>query len=368
MAYGTVVADQIQTSVSNTSLGAGNATSFKNRIINGAMQIDQRNAGASVNIPSGGVYTLDRWSAQASQSSKFTVQQGGGNSTITGQGFNRLLQATSSSAYTLGAGDYFQIQQYIEGYNIADLAWGNSSAKTVTLSFWVYATIAGTYGMFLVNDVPNRVYPTTYTVNNANTWEQKTITIAGDTSGSWQQTNSTGVRIAWTLGYGSTYTGATPNAWATLVNNYVPSGCVSLVGTSGAVLAITGVQFEVGSFATGFDYRSIGTELALCQRYFIKTNPDNASRSGGLWGSMYTTTNASLAGTFNAVMRAAPTFTRGGTQDSWYISSINGTSAGTLSNGATTTTGFATEVGSMSSCAIGYPVQYNGQANLNAEL
>jgi hypothetical protein len=236
--------------------------SLKNRIINGAMVIDQRNAGASYTVPSGGGYSIDRWHCEASQASKYTAQQ----SSTAPAGFVNSLKLTSSSAYSLGAGDYFQLQQSIEGFNTADFNFGTANAKTITLSFWVNASVTGTYGMFLINNASNRIYPTSYTVNSANTWEQKTITVAGDTTGTWDTTNNRGIRVAWTLGYGSTYAGATPNAW-TGGSLYVPSGCVNFVGTNGATFYITGVQLEAGSTATPFEFRPYGQELALCQRY-----------------------------------------------------------------------------------------------------
>jgi len=236
---------------------------FKNRIINGAMVIDQRNAGASI-TPTNGQYSVDRWVCLASVASKYTAQQNAGAVTLPA-GYIKYLGITSSSAYSVLTGDYFNIRQGIEGLNVADLAWGTASAATVTLSFWVRSSLTGTFGGGIVNGAGDRSYPYTYTISTANTWEQKTITIAGDTTGTWATTNSNWGYIQFGLGVGTTYSG-TAGAWA--AGNYLSAtGATSVVGTNGATFYITGVQLEKGSTATSFDYRPYGTELALCQRY-----------------------------------------------------------------------------------------------------
>jgi hypothetical protein len=234
---------------------------MKNRLINGDMRIDQRNAGASV-TPANLAYTLDRWKAEISASSKFSVQQ----SSTAPVGFNNSLLITSSSAYTVGAADYFAICQPIEGYNIADLGFGTANAKTVTLSFWVRSSVTGTYSAVLVNQNDTRVYPFTYTINSANTFEQKSVTIAGDTSGTWLTTNGAGIRVNFYIGLGTNFQGSV-NAWNS-GTVYGASGTTNLVSTNGATFYITGVMLEVGTQATTFDNRSYGTELSLCQRYF----------------------------------------------------------------------------------------------------
>ena len=237
---------------------------FKNRIINGGMVIDQRNAGASV-TPTDGSYTLDRWRASLSVAGKYSIQQNAGAVTPPA-GFTNYLGITSLSAYTVGAGDYFVLSQLVEGTNIADFGWGTASAATVTLSFWVLSSLTGTFGGSLRNNAANRNYPFSYTISAANTWEQKSITIAGDTSGTWLTTTGIGIRIGFGLGLGSTYSGAA-GAWSAA--NYISvTGATSVVGTNGATFYITGVQLEKGSTATSFDYRPYGTELALCQRYY----------------------------------------------------------------------------------------------------
>jgi hypothetical protein len=246
--------------------GTGTTTGyygFKSRIINGAMVIDQRNAGASV-TPIDGQYSVDRWAFFVSQSSKLTTQQ----SSVAPAGFRNSLLVTSSSAYSSGANDYFVVQQTIEGYNVADMEFGAAGAATFTISFWVRSSLTGTFGGSTKNLATNanRSYPFTYTINSANTWEQKTVTITGDTTGTWNKTTGSGLCIDFNLGTGATYSG-TAGAWA--ATNYLSAtGATSVVGTNGATFYITGVQLEKGSTATSFDYRPIGTELALCQRYF----------------------------------------------------------------------------------------------------
>jgi hypothetical protein len=230
------------------------------------MVIDQRNAGASV-TPTNAQYLVDRWMARLSQASKFSAQQNAGAVTPP-VGFTNYLGATSLSAYSVTSTDEFGLRQRIEGLNIADLGWGTASAATVTLSFWVRSSLTGTFGGALRNGAGNRSYPFSYTIAAANTWEQKSITIAGDTSGTWLTTNGIGIEAFFSLGAGSTVSG-TAGAWAASGLISV-TGATSVVGTNGATFYITGVQLEKGSTATSFDYRPYGTEEALCQRYYLQ--------------------------------------------------------------------------------------------------
>jgi len=289
---------------------------LKNRLINGAMLIDQRNAGASVANIGGLSYSLDRWFLSGSVATKFTVQQVSGNANIA-QGYQQSLKVTSSSAYTVGAAERFQVGQRIEGFNISDLAWGTANAKTITLSFWVYSSLTGTFGGSLQNDDSTRSYPFTYTISVANTWEQKSITIAGDTSGTWATTNATGISVNFGLGTGATKSG-TAGAWATADYNNA-TGATSVVGTNGATWYLTGAQLEIGSTATPFERRLYGQELANCQRYFetgypIGTAPANGAIGyfdGGSLGTTAYATNTlrSMPFQFCVEKRAAPTIT-----------------------------------------------------------
>ena len=246
------------------------ASSFlRNRIINGNMTIDQRNAGASVTQTTSVAYTVDRWACYGTVASKFTVQQNAGGVT-TPAGFPNYLGVTSSSAYSVLAGDVFWLTQYIEGFNTADLGWGTASAKTVTLSFVVYSSLTGTFGGALRNSATNRSYPFTYSITAANTWTTISVTIAGATSRTWVgATNGIGINLRFGLGVGTTSSG-TAGAWASA--SYVSAtGATSVVGTSGATFYITGVQLEAGSVATPFERRLYGQELMLCQRYYEKS-------------------------------------------------------------------------------------------------
>ena len=294
MPYGTVNADIIQSSVSGVSLGAGNASIMKNRIINGAMVIDQRNAGASV-TPTAGAYTLDRWALGVSQASKMSVQQNAGSVTLP-VGFSNYLGVTTVAAYSIGASDYFQLAQAIEGYNVADLGWGTANAKTVRLSFQVYSSLTGTFGGAVKNSAANRSYPFTYSVPVANTWTTISVTIAGDTTGTWLTTNGIGINLVFGLGMGSTYSG-TAGTWAA-ANYGSATGATSVVGTNGATFYITGVQLEVGTSATGFEYRQYQQELALCQRYYAASSYviPPAATSGNIVPPVTMRTSPTLAG------------------------------------------------------------------------
>jgi hypothetical protein len=285
-----------------TTASGGSYDGFKNRIINGGMLIDQRNAGAAV-TPTGGTYTLDRYFYQLSQASKATIQQNAGSVTPP-TGFTNYLGVTSTSAYSSGVSDFFRIFQSIEGLNVSDLAWGTANAKTVTLSFWVRSSLTGTFGGSLQNSASNRSYPFTYTISSANTWEYETITIAGDTSGTWLTTNGTGIVVGFNLGTGTTFSG-TANAWAG-ANYLSATGSTSVLATNGATFYITGVQLEKGSTATSFDMRPYGTELALCQRYLP------AFTNGGSNGYLapvfiYSSTGAIATIPFQVPTRVKPT-------------------------------------------------------------
>jgi hypothetical protein len=262
---GTVTgATTFNSTVSINGANGSGYTGYKNRIINGGMVIDQRNAGASL-TPTGSVYTLDRWAAFITQASKISIQQNAASVTPP-SGFTKYLGVTSLSSYSVLSSDSFSVSQPIEGFNIADLGWGTASAQTVTLSFWVRSSLTGTFGGSLRNGAANRSYPYTYSISAANTWEQKTITIAGDTTGTWATDNTQGVYVGFAFGTGATYS-TTAGSWT--AGNYVSAtGATSVVGTNGATFYITGVQLERGSNATSFEFRDYGRELMMCQRYF----------------------------------------------------------------------------------------------------
>ena len=375
MPYGTINADLMTTSDGVSSSGL---YGFKNRIINGAMVIDQRNAGASVNTndTNGFYYLLDRWNYYVSQANKFTVQQNAGSVTPPA-GFTKYLGATSSAATSIGASDLFMISQFIEGFNTTDLGFGTANASPVTLSFWVRSSLTGTFGGSLQNSAVNRAYPFSYTISSANTWEQKTVTIAGDTSGTWiGATNGIGLRVTFSLGVGSTYSG-TAGSWSG--NQYwSATGATSVVGTNGATFYITGVQLEKGSTATSFDYRDYGTELGLCYRYYEKsyeigTVPGTSTYLGGFsCGGGSTGSTTSFIGQVNVryrvEKRTTPTVTvydpagTSGVLQRWQlgVNNVNGQNA-TIDTIATTAFSGYSSGGSNSS---GLNLQYTVSAEL----
>ena len=260
----TTASSGIQFSDASTQTAAASPYVLKNRIINGAMVIDQRNAGASVTASTTGAYALDRWYLEEATDGAATVQQVSDGPT----GFTNSLKVTVTSTDTsIGASQYFEVDQNIEGFNTADLSFGTASASTITISFWVKSSLTGTFGGSIRNSAANRSYPFSYTISSANTWEQKTVTITGDTSGTWiGATNGIGLRLTFALAAGSSLSG-TVNTWAG-ANLLAPTGSTNLMGTASATWQVTGVQLEVGSTATPFERRMYGQELALCQRYY----------------------------------------------------------------------------------------------------
>lgn len=264
--------------------------------------IDQRNAGASVTVNTGSqTFSVDRWWGQGTASAGvFTMQQ----SSVAPAGFtNSLLVTVTTQDASLAATDLYDVSQNIEGFNVADLGWGTANAATVTLSFWVRSSVTGTFGGAFGNSAANRSYPFTYTISSANTWEQKSITVAGDTSGTWLTNNGIGLRLYFGLGLGSTYSG-TAGAWA---GSFFISatGATNLMATNGATFQITGVQLERGSAASPFEFRQYGTELQLCQRYYYRTT---STGSGSPLGSGSGSTNVGvIENRFPVTMRTAPT-------------------------------------------------------------
>jgi hypothetical protein len=289
---------------------------FKNRIINGAMVIDQRNAGASVNITTSS-FVVDRFSCGIGYSTGHTGQK----STNAPPNYSSSILITVGTGASPTAGQIGRIVQGVEGFNAADLGWGTATAATITLSFWVKSSLTGTFAGGIYNGAGNRTYVFTYAISAANTWEQKTVTIAGDTSGTWVTDNTANMYVNWDLGTGSTYQG-TAGSWAAGAA-WSTSTSVKLAATSGATFYITGVQLEKGSTATSFDYRPYGTELALCQRYLYKVDGTDGLSSVGA-GMSISTTEGRIAVQYPVKMRASPTASIAGTM---YL--LNNTGAGT---------------------------------------
>ena len=316
----------------------GVSQGFKNRIINGAMVISQR--GTSFTVDNDTIYSLDRWMVIDQTSGVFTAAQSSDAPT----GFvNSLLATVTTADASIGATELALIRQRIEGFNGADLGWGTANAKTITLSFWVKSSLTGTFGGSILNGDASRSYPYTYTINSANTWEQKSITITGDTTGTWATTNTTFAQVDWSLAVGSTYSG-TAGAWASSLYLGV-TGQVQVMSTLNATLQLTGVQFEVGSTATSFDYRPYGTEFQLCQRYYYVMT----SGAGSYFATAfyYNTNHLISVVNYPVAMRTDPTlvsttgtsyyaFYRSATADSLnsLTLSSNGLRSGSLQNTA----------------------------------
>lgn len=296
-----------QAAILAASGSPGTTTGFKNRIINGNFTIDQRNAGASVTTSTNYVYPVDRFRVGYGSGGAITAQQ---STTVPSSGgFINSLYCTPSTTDNLAdSGDFYAVAQTIEGYNIADLSWGTSSAKPVTISFWVRSSITGTYSVTVTNNAGNRCYPATYTISSANTWEQKSVTIAGDTSGTWLTNNGLGMFVAWNLGGGSGYAAGTANAWNAGAYQ-MTSSQTPWISTSGATFYLTGCQLEVGTTATNFDFRSIGTELALCQRYYWQTPTSDLYHARSASGIAYNTTGIEGVNfSMPVTMRTTPSF------------------------------------------------------------
>ena len=299
--------DVNQNAIHTGYISAPNTFGFKNRIINGGMVIDQRNAGASFTNSNAAVYGVDRWLTYGITSGVFTCQQ----VTDAPTGFGNSFKLTISTATTANDGGAFPVQK-IEASNCTDLMWGTSSAATVTISFWVKASVTGTYNTSLVFYGPTTLYyVSTFTVNSANTWEQKTITVTGPTTGGAFSGSLNAAYLAlYTVAIGSSgyTTYATANTWSS-TGSIKTSGTVNLGSTLNATLQVTGVQLEKGSTSTSFDYRPYGTELQLCQRYyqiFTATGQEwiynESNGASNKWWQFYipqtmrTTPSASLSG------------------------------------------------------------------------
>jgi len=290
--------------VITSAINGGPLAGTRNRIINGDMRIDQRNAGASYTQSTSNTYGLDRWLTRADQASKYSVQRNAGSVTPPA-GFTNYLGVTVLAATTIGSSDVFDLGQAIEGLNVADLAWGSANAVPVTLSFWVRSSLTGTFGGSIRNSAVNRSYAFSYSISAANTWEYKTITISGDTTGTWLTDTGCGIDLKFSLGAGSSRIG-TAGSWSAS-NLLGATGQVNLVATNGATFYITGVQLEAGSVATPFERRSYGQELALCQRYFQVFG--GAVNNFGIQGYTTAGNNVSYGYSWIVTMRSAPTVT-----------------------------------------------------------
>jgi hypothetical protein len=284
-----------------------NPVNFRNRIINGDMQIDQRNNGSAVTVNDYATFfSVDRFKLLGQSSDGvFTAQR----SSTAPTGFvNSLLITVTTADASIGSSQEYTVRQNIEGYNVADLGFGTANAKTITLSFWVRSSVTGAFGGSFMNNNDTRTNPFSYTINSANTWEYKTITITGDTSGTWQTTTSTGLCILWSLGVGTGLKG-TAGTWSGS-SFYAPTSSVNLISTLNATLYITGVQLEAGSQASGFEFLPVDVNLIRCQRYFSKSATNTGLTGCGVM-TCVTFNQTELFGycPWPVTMRATPTVT-----------------------------------------------------------
>ena len=292
------------------SVQSGGWTGMRNRIINGAMTIDQRSAGANTVVSSSAPYTLDRFRVQcANQTGTMNVRQDSTAATGFVSSLRTIVTTANTSMPSAGVSRVFTA---LEGNAISDFGWGTADAKTVTLSFWVRSSNTGTFSGSITNYAEDRSYPFTYTINSANTWEYETITIPGDTSGTWPTGTAGSLQLNFDLGSGSTQLG-TANAWTGSWKLGV-TGATSLMGVVGNNWYVTGIQLERGSTASSFEYRPYGTELTLCQRYYQKfENISGGEATGSLaTGIVWTSTNFFTVVPYITTMRALPTGTSSG--------------------------------------------------------
>jgi len=273
-----------------TSVNNGPVSGTRNRIINGAMEIDQRNNGGQITVNQNGfnnrLFPIDRFPLQKN-SSGGTISGIRSTDVPSGQGFNNSFAAQVASAgpASPASTDYLYINHRVEGYNVADFNFGTAFARTFTLSFWVKSSIAGIYCVGFSNYADNRSIPVEYRINSPNVWEYKTITLTADTVGTWEKTNSGGLNIAWVLSAGTSYQG-TNNVWTSGVILATSNQTNTWFSTASNTFYLTGVQLELGSVATSFERRSYGQELALCERYYEKSyNQDVAVGSVSEFGA-----------------------------------------------------------------------------------
>ena len=256
------------------TLYGDNVLTGRNLIINGAMQVAQRGTSftgfaAAVN------YGIDRFGNYHSSDGAFTISQ---ETSVVPDDFTHALKIQTTTAdASIAAGQRLIVFTRCEGNTVSQLNWGTSAAKTVTLSFYVRSSITGTHGGAFGNGSDDRNYPFTYTINSADTWERKTITVAGDTSGTWATGTGRSLQVVWGLGVGSTYSG-TAGAWASGDINSATGATTDVLGTLNATWYLTGVQLEIGQTATPFEHRSFGDELRRCQRYLYML--DTTSSAG----------------------------------------------------------------------------------------
>jgi hypothetical protein len=364
---GTTGIDKVQDgSIVYADLDSNIPLGTKNIIINGDMRIAQR--GNQTGVTAYQYINVDRYFINMINLGTWSFTQS--TDVPTGQGFGKSLKIDCTTAdASPAAGDNFYLSMQHEGQNIQHLKKGTSSAETTTLSFWIKSNKTGNYVVELWDRTNDRHIAVLKTISAANTWEKHICTFVGDTSGTIASDNARSIMISWAFDSGTNFTSGTlPTSWASRVdaNRFVGTNLGLGDSTSNEVL-LTGVQWELGENATPFENRSYGTELALCQRYFYKTNETNTTGCGGLNGSMYGTAALSFATNHPVVMRAAPTLTRGGTSDTMYVPNVDGAMSFTITTSNISANAAWFQAGGTGG-GVGYPCHYRGQASWSAEL
>ena len=287
-------------------LDIGQIGGRRNLIINGAMQVAQRGTSTSVGTDSGG-YSPDRFRLGTAATTAGDIKQV--TTVPSGSGFGKSLQIDVTTAdSTLAAGDAILLNYKFEGQDLQGIKKGSSSAESLTLSFWVRSSKTGTHIAELYDNDNTRHLSKSYTIDTADTWEYKTITYAGDTSGALDNDNNTSITLNFWLGAGTTYSSGTlQSSWGTPTNANRAAGQVNIFDDATNNFYITGVQLEVGDTATPFEHRSYGEELALCQRYFCKVKHDGTYRNNICSISNYNDVDYYGVHHFPVTMRSAPT-------------------------------------------------------------
>jgi hypothetical protein len=247
--------------------GLARTPAFKNLLINGDMQVAQR-ATSVASLTTTGYRTVDRWNNSISSFGTWT--QSVENDAPTGSGFRKSLKMLCTTAdASPAAGDFHLIEQYIEGQNLQQIAKGTSSAKQLTVSFWVKANVTGTYIVELYDNDNSRTISASYTISTSATWEKKTVTFAADTTGVLDNDNAGSLNLGFWLGAGTTFSSGTlQTSWGSLTQANRAVGQTNLAASTNNYWQVTGVQLEVGSTATEFEFLPADVELAQCQRYY----------------------------------------------------------------------------------------------------
>jgi hypothetical protein len=325
---------------------------FKNRIINGDMRTAQR--GTSVSVQNSPTFLIDRWIYRRNgtwTTASFTYSQ---ESISDLSGFTSALKFTVVGSEIVSGEQFASVEQTIEGYNIADFAFGTADASNIAVSFWVKGSVPGIYCMSLASSQLTNEYVTEYTINSANTWERKTIVVPGPTVATWNSTNQAGITIRFTFAGSLTGALATPTkeSWDVNLGRYTTAQ-TSISSTEGATWQVTGVQLEKGSTATSFDYRPYGTELALCQRYYYRINGNGTFQTALSFGGYSSSTTLGVGfNQFPVTMRTAPTsMEQSGTAShyAWRGAGSNVTFSGVPTWSDNTTANIAAYTGTVSS-------------------